>query len=80
MLPLEPLPPKAIPFPTGAGPMPTISPASYTAPADTPGTPAVTIPVVEAVAAVTMSPFVRGALVGAIFGAAGVGALWWLRS
>ena len=39
--------------------------------------PQVSIPAVDAVEAVTLSPFVRGALVGSLVGAAIVGALWW---
>jgi hypothetical protein len=39
--------------------------------------PQVSIPAVDAVEAVTLSPFIRGALVGSLVGAAVVGALWW---
>ncbi len=39
--------------------------------------PQVSIPIVDAVEGVTLSPFVRGALVGSLTGAAIVGALWW---
>jgi hypothetical protein len=79
-----PLPPTAQPIFTGpggpvSGPGFMPEPGSYSAPMTTPGTPAVTIPAVQAVEAVTLSPFVRGAMVGLLAGAGTVGVLWWLQ-
>ncbi len=77
-------PPTAQPIdPSGIGPAPSggiLQPLTDTA-LGSPQAPgpaaAATIPIVDAVEAVTISPFVRGALVGGLAGAAVVGALWW---
>ena len=72
----QPLPPKTHPLdPSHVGSSPAGGNIIHTPPA--PQVQQVSIPAVQAVEAVTLSPFVRGGLVGGLVGAAVVGALWW---
>lgn len=72
----QPLDPTNIGTAPGGGIVQPITGTALGTPRD-PGPRDISIPVVEAVEAVTLSPFVRGALVGGLAGAAVVGALWW---
>ncbi len=75
-----PLPPSAVPIYTGPG-GPASGPA-YEPPAGTLApapAPTVTIPAVQAIEAVTLSPFVRGAMLGMLAAAGVGGVLWWLQ-